>query len=178
MTDDSEEWETPLNRQAFFALKNFSTDWRRDLVALLRSDDPIHPVVREVMAQAVEGETIDGTRLVLSGGGANADLRKGLEKRKRDLKVGAYMEALIAEGSTRETATEAASETFCVSFETCRAALTYSRNCEAWVEHSFNGQSKQLLDRASLRSLFHHNDMDDQRKKAGRTKRGNASKEL
>ncbi len=185
MAGDPYEQETPLNRAAFFALKNYSADARKTIAALLRSDDPIHPVVREVMAEAFEQGTVDGTRLVLEGGGANLDRFKGLEKRRRDMEIAAEIEALVAAGAAKGgqpktmtvvKATTIVSGEIGKSYETCRDARTYSRKCSKWVQEAQKTELLKSLSVEGLENMFHSHEMEKARKKAGRQKRGKATR--
>jgi len=125
--------DTELNRRAFFALRGFSADWSKDLIALLRSSEPIHPVVRETLADALESGTPDGTRLELTGNKKNADLFKGIDSRYKWMEIGEFIEDLIKGGKKKKDALPVAVDKFAASREKCDAALTYYRRTKRWL---------------------------------------------
>ncbi|MFB0613889.1 hypothetical protein [Aurantiacibacter poecillastricola] len=170
------EEESPFNRRAFFALRGFTADWRKDLVSLLRSEEPIHPAVREVMAEAIESETVDGTHLDLIGGGENIDRFRAVAAREKWVEIGEWVDVRIAEGMKRKDALPLAEAEFGASYEKCRDALTYSRRCRAYVAKVLaEPKVSPYLTGDMLANVFHHSHIEAERKKKGRKKRGNAS---
>lgn len=152
-----------LNSRAWFALKGFAADWSTALVDLLRSDAPIYPELRQELATAIEGETVDGTKLRLSGQKLNRDRFVGMASRDEYMKIGAWIKEV---GLSRSKAVEAASKQFNASIEKCDAALVYYDRVTAWLEgphaSQFNRAFQLVRDadrrRKTLITLFHEHD--------------------
>lgn len=161
-----------LNLKAWAALDGASVDWAADVAALLRSDTPIHPIVRNRMADALEGKAgLVGTQMILSGGGGSKDFAIGLTARRQRVEIGRWIEDQIAKGCLRKDAIQAASDHFAASIEKCEAALTYTRKLNRYLaENGHNG-----LRRRSAEDGYHAFDLNEERERKGRSKRGKPS---
>ena len=122
-----------LNKRAFFALKGYSLDWAADLIALLRSNVDIDPIIRETLADAIGGGNVDGTTLSLSGNKPNRYLKAAHAARKSWRKIAAWVAQKQSEGVKYEKAIEAAALEFRVSEKKCEAAVTYTNDYAAWA---------------------------------------------
>lgn len=132
MADEPEE--TPLNRKAFFALEGGSLDCVGDLINLLRSSDPIHPLVRERLAEALEGGTVGGARLMLAGHKQTNDIYRGIFSRKHRLELGEQAQSLIDAGMPRNKAVEATARNQNAGEELCNKGLDLYREACALAD--------------------------------------------
>lgn len=156
------------NLRAWQALEGDSSDWVRDLLALLYSDVPIHTHVRRQLAKAIEGKSYTGIRLELIGGGSFRDEAKAIEARREWVKIGEWIDAKIGAGEKRKDALMAATDHFAASMEKCEAALTYSRR--------HRSQLDELEDHWVSPDMLHRRDYYKTQKKRGRLPRGSASR--
>lgn len=98
------EW---LNTEAFFALDGMRSLIADRLIALLRSNAPIDPIVREQLARALERRASDpGIRLEIHGtGSGNSDSAGAMiEKRQDWLAIGRRIQNLVNNGMTIDDA--------------------------------------------------------------------------
>ena len=138
-----------LNLKAWSALEGASLDWAGDIAALLRSEHPIHPIVREQMADVLEGRSFAGTTLTLKGGKASRDFVAGIEARRDRARIGRWIEARIASGQKRKDAILFASNEFAASVEKCGLALDYTRKLEKHLaESGLQGRQKRTAEDA------------------------------
>lgn len=122
-----------LNERAFTAAIGLSGDWRTDIVALLRSKTPIHDLVRHALADAMEGVSSTGVKLVMRNNENLQAFAKGMETRIKWMEIGRWIKARMAEGSPRDPALHDAAEEFQSNYKTCSNALTYCNQVEAWL---------------------------------------------
>lgn len=83
-----------LNRRAFFALRGHSQSVAGDLIALLRSGVPIAPEVREELAAALDGGTIDGVALIPTGNRDGNHSAAAAQAQRDALRIIAFIETL------------------------------------------------------------------------------------
>lgn len=148
-----------LNKRAYFALKGYSLDWSSDVVALLRSNVDIDPIVRQTLADAIGGGTVDGTTLTLSGNKPNRFLKAAYAARKSWRKIAAWVAQKQSEGVKYEDAIEAAATKFRVSEKKCEAAVTYVNDYAVWsVGKTVNFATSPEQARAMLAAIYddHH----------------------
>jgi hypothetical protein len=81
-----------LNRRAFLALRGFSRSIAGDLIALLRSSEPIAPEVRDELADALDAGTLGGVRLTASGNADGANGAAAADAQRAALRVIAFIE--------------------------------------------------------------------------------------
>lgn len=132
MADDPEE--TELNTKAFFALEGGSLDCTGDLIRLLRSSDPIHPIVRARLADALDGGTPGGASLVLRNHKSGNDTWRGIFSRKRKIEIGHFIQSLIDNGTSPGKAIERAEHEKVASYKLCEGALTFYRKAAALAD--------------------------------------------
>jgi len=147
MADDPEE--TPLNRKAFFALEGASTDCVGDLIRLLRSPDPIHPIVRKRIAEALDGGTVGGAKLVLRDHGPINKQYRSVVSQRRKLDMGSEIQARLDEGMSNGDSIKRAVRDYHVSEELAEAGLTFYR------------KARKLADRLRDRPEYRNFDDDD-----------------
>ena len=129
--------DDPLNRRALRAALGMSTQYVRDLCALLRSEQPIHPRVRQAIADALEGNGPFGARLEMHD---HEELRRqaeGYAVRLRNMEIGRFVEcerARVPGHGSRKRALKAAAGKFAGSYETCDKAYQYFGRVRRWVE--------------------------------------------
>lgn len=104
---DEESKADRLNVNAYLALDGAKPDVSKVLAALLRSDVPIHPAVRERLAIALEkGKAESGIRLEVrgEGSGKSKSLGHALSKRRDWLIIGKAIAEMVASGASMEAA--------------------------------------------------------------------------
>jgi len=151
MADDPEE--TELNRRAFFALEGGSLDCTGDLIRLLRSSDPIHPIVRERIAEALDGGTIGGARLVLTDHKGMRDVYRGIASRHRKLGIGSLIQSLVDSGISSGQAIEIVARDESASQKLCEGALTFYRKASALADKMHGRPEFRKFDRDTLLSM-------------------------
>lgn len=154
--DDNFENLSDLNRSAWHALLGMSATWERDVIALLRSDEPIHSWVRSALADAIAKENPTGVQLKMSGHKSLRDEVAGIDARVKWVTIGEWIDGTIKTRKTRKVATEMASKHFGLSFEGCDKALDYSRRYRKWraglpADHPFLA----ILSEAGIAKMFH-----------------------
>lgn len=92
---------TAADQEALQALRRNVENPTEVLARYIRETMFIHPIVRKHLANALNGGSVYGTRLVMQGGGSIRDESKALEARYEWLKIGRWIEDRRAEGSTR-----------------------------------------------------------------------------
>ncbi|MBB3862223.1 hypothetical protein GGQ88_003521 [Novosphingobium hassiacum] len=136
MTD--REWiaeDDDLNREAFRALMNARVDRENALIALLRSEVPIHWAVRRALADALSSKPVTlGSPLAFVGSNSTREKAKAFEKRKSWLQIAASVRATQKIAGTYENAlTQAANKHNC-SRESARDAVTYANRVNSWAK--------------------------------------------
>lgn len=135
-TEEDHEAER-LNMEAYLALGQGRADIVTPLVALLRSSQPIHSIVREAVADALEGKDRYGIPIRLEVKGQNQGQLGGWAgKRKRfyrDLAIGEFVEKRRTDGDTFELAVIAAADHFIIGQDSCRRAISVHRQYETWL---------------------------------------------
>ena len=114
----------------------------RHLAALLRSDAPIHPMVRRAMADAFEGKsstdrvTFKVTDLTAGPLGDFADRR---HRFMRDMAIARYIKERRSapHKMTLDAAERAAEASFGIGQKTCHAAVGKERKMQAWVGKTY-----------------------------------------
>lgn len=148
MPDDPEE--TPLNRKAFFALEGASLDCIGDIINLLRSSDPIHPIVRERLAEALDGGTVGGARLIMIDHKQTNDIYRHVWSLQRKLEIGLVAQSLIDAGNTTGRAIEITAQRMMASEKLCEAALTFHRKASALADNMETRPEYRRFDRETL----------------------------
>lgn len=151
LADDPEE--TPLNRKAFFALEGGSLDCVGDLIRLLRSSDPIHPIVRERIAEALDGGTVGGARLVLEDHGIINKLYHGVHSRGRKLEIGEHVQSLIDAGEMTKDALRIVGREKNAGDAHCDAALTFYRKARVLADQWEKRPEFRSLDRQTILAM-------------------------
>jgi len=137
-------------------------DWRDDLAALFRSNDPLSPEIREALAKAFEGN-LHGFRLeLISTSGEKKrrqDAYRGLLIRRRWHEIGEWIENQIEDGTPVHEAIEAASRLPGTGdYKTCERARTYARRVRSWRAAVQQASSIYEFLGPSVDDLFHRND--------------------
>lgn len=155
--------------RAYLALQGASgaagaaADWRNDLVAALRSVEPLSAEFREALAKAFEGD-LHGYRLELIGKGrakkARQDHVNKVMVRRHRLEFGEWIDGQIAAGVPAHLAIESASKLpGGLGQKSCEIALAYARRMRAWrsslAPYSYPGLAGND---AALDELFHSRD--------------------
>lgn len=147
----------PIIQRAFMALMGFSPDWREDLVPLLRSDRPIPPFLRDILADAIEGRSFTGVSLKLHGQQRLANWLTGVKDRRRWVEIGTtILEDYNASGDDLFETLERAAERLPESEGTCKRAFYYFKRCTAWMEQARStGHQYAAMDDDQLASIYH-----------------------
>ena len=147
----------PIVQRAFMALLGFSTDWKADLVPLLRSDEPISPFLRDMIADAIEGRGFTGVTLQLHGQQRLANWMDGVKERRRWMEIGRWVADEIARsGVNRLEAFGRAADIFPESDSNCKRHYYYFGQCTRWMEQArLDGQQYAAMDDEQLASIFH-----------------------
>ncbi len=146
---------TILNIRAMQALSGSSTEWRKDLAALLRSDAPVEPWVRKRLAEAVENETLAGARLDLRNHDGRRRRAEKVSARFEWMRIGRWMNARRSEGCTVEECVWRASEHFETSEGTCKNAWEYFRPANQWISQGLSTEAGSVLGEILLESMYH-----------------------
>ena len=139
MTDEEREAEE-LNTRAYLAMSRISAGVVERLVELLRSDAPIHPMMRSAMADAFEGKSqYDRVTFKIVGqkDGALGDWAERRHKFHRDMVIARYIEELRnpPRELTLAKASEAAADHFSaenLTPRTCAAAVEKALAFKRW----------------------------------------------
>ncbi len=145
-----------LNHRAFGALLGFSKEWRTELVSLLRSDAPISGVVRDELANAIEGETTFGTRLDLIGHDTLSKFFGRFADARESMAVGHYIAELVARKCTVESAFDNAAEKFGKSESECNRDYYYFKKCMKWcADEGKSGRLYSAMSQSELETVYH-----------------------
>lgn len=130
--DVPSEPQSTLNQAAFAAALGLSTDWKLDLVRLLRSGEEISVGVREALADAIEGKGPHGVSLTLTGHDKSARWMEGLTERREWRAFGRRVSEKLLPGQSPDLQFErlAATSTRPESYH--KKCYYYFRRCEAW----------------------------------------------
>jgi hypothetical protein len=156
--DDLSPEHVQLNMAAFVALHGLSLQWKRDVLALLRSDAPIAGVARDALADAIEGTLFTGVWLEMQG---QEELRRwvdGVSVRRKYMEIGRFITERIGpeKDKTQRKATEAAEVKFNSSYKKCEKALYYYRDVQEWISCAKqSGEYFARLDDEQLENKYH-----------------------
>lgn len=135
MTDISAKEAERLNHLALGSLLGFAQDWQRDLVALLRSDAPIDWAVRNLLADAIEGQNFAGISMQMAGHQAQSKRLEGIYARRAWLAEGRAFASIIEASPSVELGAVAAAEATGKGDESyCRKRYYYAKNYAKWRE--------------------------------------------
>lgn len=144
---------------ALRALVNKEPDAPAKLAAFLRSSEPIGPVLREGLADALTGGTKSGVRLEMKGSGKRAKKADSLRATIENLAIGQRMDAQI-DGVivTREAATLAPDWPSRMSPEKANGALSLYRKAKPWLDgqRAFLKRNNIEWSDDKLFAAFHH----------------------
>lgn len=149
------------NEAVYLAFGNVRAGAAAKLIALMRSGEEIHPIVREAIAQAVEdglnGRETTNVRLLFKGDNQRSHGAK-IAKRQQYVQVAQHYENLMAASqisstdALRKTADEVGAP---FDVATVDASITYYRNMLEATQHI---QDAEL--RAIAEHQFHLDDLD------------------
>jgi hypothetical protein len=126
------EPHSALNQAAFAAALGLSTDWKLDLVRLLRSDEEISVAVREALADAIEGKTTTGASLTLTGHDKTARWIEGLEERREWRAFGRRVATMLVAEQPLDPQFERLAASSIRSDSYHKKCYHYFRRSEAW----------------------------------------------
>lgn len=126
------EPHSALNQAAFAAALGLSTDWKLDLVRLLRSDEEISVAVREALADAIEDKNPTGASLTLTGHDRAARWIEGLAERREWRAFGRRVAAQMSPGESLDAQFERFAASSIRSESYHKKCYHYFRRSEAW----------------------------------------------
>lgn len=125
---------------AYLALLGVKGEQAGDVSALVsylrlcaKTDQRPSPMLLSALADALENETTNGTRLRLAGSKVVRERVRGVKARIRWMEIGRWVEGM---GNTRQDALEAAAVEFAVSYKAADKALDYYRRAMRWMVKS------------------------------------------
>ena len=128
--DDADQ----ANKRLMLALGGVDFDLTAALADLLRSEHPIHPVVREGLINALEGRGTGGINLKAQGMGKGSSPRAQMDKEKQRLAIGKAMHLNIAGGMKYEDAAHDIDQRFGVQSSKAGNDLAFYREKIASAE--------------------------------------------
>lgn len=132
-----------LNLRAYLAMSRVEANVLDHLVALLRSDAPIDPMIRTAMADAFEGKCASDRvtfKITDQKAGSLGDFSDRRHRFFRDMDIALFIEERRAppDNLTLELAAREASRVFpLVGEKTCLAAVDKARKMQVWVDQNF-----------------------------------------
>ena len=135
----SDQYETPLNLAAMLALGGAKSHISKHLVNLLRSDDEISREVRDVLADALEGNGPSGLAIKVlgtAGGRGKTPLWESLESRRKLVRIALEIEAAVSSGMTISEAmvSDVSSEAGRDATSTRKQSWAYFKRMNRWLE--------------------------------------------
>ena len=121
-----------LNQAAFAAALGLSTDWKLDLVRLLRSGEEISVSVREALADAIEGKGPNGVSLTLVGHDRTARWMEGLAERREWREFGRRVSEKLSPRLSPDLQFERLAASSIRNESYHKKCYYYFRRCEAW----------------------------------------------
>lgn len=144
-----------LNIRAMQALRGASLDWRSDVLALLDSAAPIDDMFRQELGSAIRNRSEHGPRLDLRGVDGERRRHDSMAARLDWMKVGHWMQARLAEGSTHEETLWRAAEQFGKSEGYCKKVWRYFVPASAWVEVALRSEEGAVIGAEMLENMYH-----------------------
>ncbi|WP_277968210.1 hypothetical protein [Sphingomonas echinoides] len=163
MSDDEEA----LNLRAYLAMSRINAHAERRLAELLRSEVPIHRIVRDALADAIEGKNAKDRvtlKVVEKTAGPLGGSAESRHKFHRDMEIVRFITERMTgpARTTRERALEEAASRFHESEATCDKALGKGTKFRQWVSQHYPdrpGILQELTDeryRQFLQAEYHY----------------------
>lgn len=132
--------EERLNLEVYLALSQGRADILAPIVALLRSNVGIDPIVRNALADAFEGKRRLGSRIEFRIGGQDSGSLPGWATTRsrfvRDLEIATRIAEVRAEGLKRHLALTQVAAEFLIGEDSCRRAMGIKSRFDAWLEQT------------------------------------------
>lgn len=155
MTDLSDDEIEALNTRAFGALMGFSSNGKADLAALLRSDAPISPAVRDELAGAIEGGNSAGIAMDLRDHDPQKRRIEGLLVRRQWREDGLKVAPFVKLAGV-ERGFAMAAEKFGSGEDNWRKLYYYSKSCDEWVcSARSQGGTYAIMTETKLQDIWH-----------------------
>lgn len=138
VAEEPDKWA--CNADAYMALGNVRAGAAQKLIALMRSGEEIHPIIRESIARALQ-DALDGSdaqsvKLFVDGDGQRTHGAK-IATREEYVRIGQYYDAIKSDGVTYSEALESTAKHFNMehSLKKVESALTYNRKMQQAISH-------------------------------------------
>lgn len=132
--------EECLNLEVYLALSQGRADILTRIVALLRSNVGIDPIVRDALADAFEGKRRLGSAIEFRICGQDSGSLPGWATKHlrflRDLEIAKRIAELRAEGMKRDAALTQVAGEFLIGEDSCRRAIGVGSSFEVWLEEA------------------------------------------
>lgn len=160
--DTLTEKDRALNLGALNAVLGFSTDWRRELAALLRSDAPIIYAVRNELADIIEGKS--SLSITLKGHDKSSKRIDGLNARRGWFEDGKKVSQLVEGCDSVDDAFEAATSIIGRDSDYCRKKYYYYKHCSEWIAGARrSGRFYPTMEDQELADVWHFAAFDQKR---------------
>jgi hypothetical protein len=159
-----EDLAEELNTHAYLAMSRLHRDVRAALAKLFRSGVPISQAVRDAIADAFEGKSVDDRvtfEVSNQKAGPLGDYADRIGKFQRDMAIARFIQDRRdpPHNMTLDDAAAEAEEHFGIGIKTCKAAVQKARKMEAWVERVYP-QRPRLLATLSGEQYRHHMEIE------------------
>ncbi|QTH20820.1 hypothetical protein HRJ34_21230 [Rhizorhabdus wittichii] len=141
ITDWPEEWLN-ANTEVFLALRGARENPAHIIAQFLRSLTPIHPLLRDALAEAFEHEQPKGgLYFEVRGLRQGPDTAGGRRRLRRDMEIAEFVESRRSTGSSRADAEAAAANHFGTSVDQAHKSVTEARKAEKWLEQNWTNHA-------------------------------------
>jgi hypothetical protein len=137
---DDEEWPDDWmeeNTEVFLALRNAREQPTQIIAAFLRSNTPIHPLLRTALADAFEGVGPDGSvRFEVQGVPYGPFTPGGRRRLQRDMSIAEFVADRRSQGAKRSEAEREAAAHFSIGEDHCHKAVTQVGKMHKWLDEN------------------------------------------
>lgn len=143
------------NMRALMALKGSSLSPQDDIIALLKSDEPINRLVRDRLIELLLGpEASGGMSLSLQGNKTQRDRTNAYASRHSWFEIGHWIDGLTSQGVLRAYAIEEVAMAITISEKKADKSLNYYRAARNWIVNALETECGAELGAETLKELY------------------------